>query len=127
MKKIKLALLCAASLLTTNAFSITNHEFSLGSSVQYELPPNDPQIFSNIFFWSIKAVCSVVSEGPESVLFVTMLHKNGVFNDNKLPEGSSMSIVVQPHDKFFITAVSGAKVELVNQGNQTLLANCSTA
>ena len=126
MRKFGAALICVVSLYTTSAFSTANHNFIQGLSVEYELPVNDPQVFSNIFFWTIKAVCTIVSETSENPLSVTMLRKNGLVNDLQLTQGDSMGLVVQPGDRLHITAVSGAKVELVNQGVKTVRASCST-
>ena len=126
MRKFWLPFFCALSFFTSNAFATTNHVFFQGLSVEYELPVNDPQIFSNIFFWTVKASCTIISGTPENPFNVTMLRKTGSVNEIMLTSGDSMDIVVQLGDKLNITAVSGAKVELVNHGNTSVKASCST-
>ena len=60
MRKIGFTLL-AAALLTPPAFATNEHVLRQGMGVEYELPANDPQIFSNIFLWSLKATCTISS------------------------------------------------------------------
>lgn len=126
MRKIGFTLLCAGSLLTTNAFSTTYSTFRQGLAMEYELPANDPLVISNILFWQIKAVCVITSENTGNPLSVKMLRKTGSVNDTLLATGESMGLTVQPGDIFNVTADSGAKVQLVNLGNKTIKATCST-
>ena len=126
MRKIGISLLCAGSLFSTTALSVTNHTFSQGPTVEYELPPNDPQIFSNVFFWEIKASCTIISEVSDNSIFVTMLRKTGAINDQPLSAGDTLGLMFQPGDKLHITATPGAKVELINQGTKTIKAICAT-
>ena len=126
LRKIGFSLLCGCGLFSTTAFSLTTHIFAQGMAIEYELPANDPQVFSNIFFWTLKATCTILSDTNENPISVKMLRKTGSVNDTQLTTGDSMGLVVQPGDKLNITAVSGAKVELVNRGSRTIKANCST-
>jgi hypothetical protein len=102
-----------------------NHIFTQGVGIEYELPVNDPQVFSNIFFWTLKATCIIVSDTAANPISVKMLRKTGSVNDTPLTTGDSLGLIVQPGDKINITAVSGAKVELVNHGNKTIKASCT--
>lgn len=126
IRKIGLALLCSCSLYNTSSFSMENHVFTQGVAIEYELPVNDPQVFSNIFFWTLKATCTIVSDSAANPISVRMLRKTGSVNDTQLTTGDSIGLVVQPGDKLNIIAVSGAKVELLNQGLQAIKASCST-
>jgi len=125
IRKIGLALLCTCCLYNTNSFSMENHIFTQGVGIEYELPVNDPQVFSNIFFWTLKATCIIVSDTAANPISVKMLRKTGSVNDTPLTTGDSLGLIVQPGDKINITAVSGAKVELVNHGNKTIKASCT--
>lgn len=127
MRKLGISLLCASGLWATSAFSTTEHLFSQGLAIEYELPANDPQIFSNIFFWTIKANCTIISESAENLISVKMLRKTGSVNSQQLTSGDTLEITVQAGDKLSISADSGAKVELVNLGHKTIVASCSTA
>lgn len=128
IRKIGFNLLCASCLLSTNAFSTGYHSFAPGMSIEYELPINDPQVFSNIFFWELKASCTILADAPNAPvnpLLVTMLRKKGSVNAIPLFTGEKMELSVQPGDKIDITADSGAKVELVNLGEKSIRASCS--
>ena len=127
MRKIGFSLLCAGGLFTTNVFSTTYHTFTQGLAVEYILPVNEPQVFSNIFFWKLKATCTIISELSENPLSATMLRKSGSINDIQLAAGDSMGLTIQAGDKLNVTADSGAKVELVNRGEKTVIASCATA
>lgn len=126
MRKVGLALLCAGGLFSATAFSITNHNFQQGLSVEYELPVNEPQVFSNIFFWTIKATCIVSSENYESNIGVSMLRKTGSVNEIQLTAGDSLVLTLLNGATLNITAESGSKVELVNKSDKVVKATCST-
>lgn len=125
LKKIGFALLCVVSACVTQAYATTNHVFTQGPAVEYELLPNDPQVFSNVFFWGIKATCTIISDVPNNVIAVKMLRKTGSVNDIQLNAGDGMTLLFQPNDKLYIYAESGAKVELMNLGDITIRASCA--
>lgn len=125
IRKMGISLLCAGSLLATNVSALTQHEFKQGLTVEYELPPNDPQVFSNVFFWTVKATCTVISEYADNTIFTTMLKRSGSVNGIPLTAPETMFLTVQPGEKLHISAESGAKVELVNVGLYTIKASCT--
>lgn len=127
MRKLGIALLCAGALFSSHAFSITEHVFTQGLAVEYEFTPNEPQVLSNIFFWTVKAVCTVISDVPDNAISIKMLRKTGSVNGIPLTVGDSTGLTINPGDKLNITADSGAKVELVNLGNVSIRASCTTA
>lgn len=126
-KKISVGLLCASSLLCgSNAFSANEHILSQGLAVEYQFPPNSPQVFSNIFFWTIKASCTVTSNTPNHYMAAKMLSKTGSVNGQPLNAGDETGLMSQPGDVLQITADPGAKVELTNRGTDTITASCTT-
>lgn len=127
IRKIGVSLLCAGSLFTTCAFSTSDHVFTQGLAIEYELPTNEAQTFSNIFLWTIKAVCTVISDAPDNPLTIKMLRKTGVVNGDPLKSGDLVNLIVHPGDKLYITADPAAKVELMNTGPQTIKASCASA
>ena len=127
MRKIGLTLLCASGLFSTPAFSITEHVLTQGLAVEYQFTPNEPQVLSNIFFWTIKAVCTVISDVPDNAISIKMLRKTGSVNGIPLTVGDSTGLMMNSGDKLNIIADSGAKVELVNLGNVAIRASCSAA
>lgn len=126
-RKIGFTLLCASGLLSASAFATNYHTFQQGLAIEYELPANAPQVFSNIFFWKIKATCVIISENTGNPLSVKMLRKTGSVNETPLETGESLGLTVQSGQTFNVTADSGAKVELVNLGDKAIKASCLTA
>ena len=124
LRQIGLILLCVSNILATPAFSMTEHLLVQGRPIEFALIPNDPQVFSNIFFWKIQAVCTILGETAAAPISAKMLRKTGTINETLLGTGDSSGLVVEPGDKLFITADSGAKVELVNLGEETIIASC---
>lgn len=113
-------------LASTHAFAIGSYTFQSGIPVEYELPPNEPQVFSNVFMWPVKASCKIISATPENTIAFRVLRKNGSVNDVKMSSGDQMTLVFYPNDVVHITAASGGKVELLNLGKNKISALCST-
>ncbi|ETO93531.1 hypothetical protein [Legionella oakridgensis] len=127
IRKMSTMMLCMAMLFMVNtSFATTVHPLVQGVSVDYDLPPQNPQIFSNVFFWTVKASCTIITEMPESAIVIKALSKTGSVNDMHLSAGQTVSIAVRNGDKFTISAASGAKVELTNQGEKNIVARCTT-
>jgi len=124
MRKIGFTLL-AAALLTPPAFATTEHILRQGLGIEYELPANDPQIFSNIFLWQVKATCIIISENTENSITIKMLKKTGTVNSIPLT-AEPMVLKVQSGEKLIITADSRAKVELINHGDKAIKASCTS-
>lgn len=127
IKKIGLTLLCLTTFIASHAYSATQqHSFIAGATLEYELPSKDPQIFSNIFFWTIQASCTIISDENLNHLSVNLLgKKTAMINSRTMSEGDSIRLTVQNGEVIQITASPGAKVELVNLGEKTIKANCS--
>ena len=126
LRKITAIIICAASIFTTSAYSTTQHVFTQGLAVEYEFPVNDPQVFSNIFFWTIKATCTIVSGAPESLISAKMLKKTGIVNGTTLATNETFTTTLRVGDKLNIVAIAGSQVELINLGTETIKASCTT-
>lgn len=121
------ALLAMSSLLaTTPAFAMGSYVFQSGIPIEYELPPNDPQVFSNVFMWQAKASCKIISTTPENTIAFRVLRKEGSVNGIKMSSGDKVTLVFYPNEIVRITAAAGGKVELLNTGNTKISALCST-
>lgn len=118
-------LLFVCNFFATTAFAGTTHVLSQGIGLDYELPPQNPQVMVNFLFAPIKATCTIVSDSLENPLEITMLKKSGVLNGSKLKQGESVEFLVQNGDVFVFTIESGAKVQLLNKGEEKIRANCS--
>jgi len=126
LRKITAIMICAASIFTTSAHSTKQHVFTQGLAVEYEFLVNEPQVFSNVFFWTIKASCTVVAGAPESLISAKMLKKTGIVNDIKLATNEKYTTTLKLEDKLNIVAIAGSQVELINLGTETLKVICTT-
>lgn len=124
IRKLSLAALCAVTLCHNVAFSATEHVFTQAPHFDFTLPSNEPQIFTNTFFWTIKSKCKIISNTLENPFSLTVLRKTGSLNGVKLSKGDSLDVIVNAGDSVFITADSGGRVELTNKGEQTITARC---
>lgn len=126
LRKIGFSLLCAAATLSTNVNSTIVNTLQPSMSIDYELVPNEPQIFINYLYWEIEANCKMITQDESDELFVEALAKQGKVNDVILAKGSSMTIPVHQGENLKITAESGAKVRITNLGQHTIKAVCTT-
>ena len=125
-RTIGVLLLGLGCILATHAFSATQHPFQLGPTIDYELPVNEPQVFSNVFMWTVKASCTINSTEANNIISFRVLRKTGSVNNMNLSSGETVTLILHPKEVVYITALPGAKVELLNQGRTTILASCST-
>lgn len=126
LRKIGFSLLCAASIVSANAYSVVTNIMQPSMSIDYELMPNEPQIFVNYLYWDLQANCIITTNDESNELFVEALAKQGTINDVLLVKGATMRVVVRQGDVLKINAQSGAKVKITNLGQNTIKASCST-
>lgn len=127
IRKLGLALLCATNIFASNLYAATEHLFNQASTYEFLLPANEPQIFTNTFFWTIESKCVIISDQEENPFSFTVLRKTGSLNGVPLAQGNSVDIVVHPGELLYITAASGGRVELLNRGENLVKASCSAA
>ncbi|KTD25462.1 Uncharacterised protein [Legionella lansingensis] len=126
LRKLGYSLFCAGTLFSSNALAINYHQLAIGMTVNYELPPNEPQEFINSWFWTITSTCIVHTKDNSDNIFIEVLKKSGKVNDIPLKQGDSLYMPVHNGDTFIIIADSGSKVRLTNQGFSILSASCSS-
>lgn len=127
LRKIGFGLLCAGALFSAGAVAMT-HSLPQGVSIEYQLPPNDPQMFANTFFWKITATCTIHSDSDESSeILAEGMNKQGSINGIPLAKGDSRVLEVHPNDTLVLSADSGAKVNLTNLSQHLIVASCSTS
>ena len=127
LRKISFGLLCLVTSFTCNSYAgeaSTAQQESL--TIDYDLPPNVPLVFSNYVFWTIEATCTMITEDQSDMLQVVALAKKGKINDRSLESGQSLQIEIHPYENLRISAESGAKVEITNLGEHVIKAHCST-
>jgi len=126
-KKLFTTLLAVGSLMiSTHTFSMNSYVFQSGLPIEYELPPNDPQVFFNIFMWPVKVNCKIISTTPENIIAFKVLRKDGSINNIQMSTGDQMTLIFYPNEVVRITAAAGGKVEMQNLGEQGITALCST-
>lgn len=120
---LKAAFFCLSTLLTAPALASNQY-----GPYEYILPVNEPQIIANISMWTVRADCIIISEEEEeaviNIINVKALYKKGAVNDIKLTRGDKMLVTVEPGEIMRLTAESGARVELTNQGEKDITARC---
>lgn len=78
LRKVGLSLLCFTSLLCGNTFAAEINTLQARSvSMEFDLPPNEPQNFTNYMFWSIEANCRMVLQDSNDVLYIVAQAKKG--------------------------------------------------
>lgn len=125
LRKLSLSLLFVAASLSPVAFSMEPHAIQQGITLEYDLPPNQPQLFINYTFWSIEANCKITGEDESDDLVAEALLKKGKVNGIPLTQGQMMNVTVHPGDNLLLSADSGAKVKITNLGAHTLKAICT--
>lgn len=126
LRKIGLTLLCATASLSTGLYAATSHVLKAGVTVEYDLPPNQPQEFINYMYWEVSANCKITTQDASNDLVAIAKAKKGKVNDIPLSKGDSLRLTVHNGDVIKLSAESGAKVEITNEGKHTIKATCST-
>ncbi len=125
IRKLGATLLCATILFSTQVFSATEYMLNQ-SSMEYPviLPPNEPQLITNTFFWTIQLTCTIISDTEDNAFSMSILRKSGSLNGIPLTKGDTMDLIVHPGDQLYVTAASGGRVELLNRSENALKASC---
>jgi hypothetical protein len=98
------------------------------SGIDFYFEPNQSQVFTNLFPWTLKATCQVdCDDSVINSMQAKILKKSGILNNNFLIENQSMCLNIHDGDKFSLIAPSGSKVEIKNTGDSTIKANCFVA
>jgi hypothetical protein len=126
-KQLTTALFCIGTLLSAPTYANNEHILQVTPSIDYNLPANEPQVFSNVFRWTINAECTMIKSDETSAILFKVLRKKGSINDITLSRGESLRLNIQPKEKFNISAIPGAAVELTNEGETTITAHCIEA
>lgn len=127
LRKISCGLLCMAAGFSTSTYSMEINTIQpQGLTVEYDLPPNDPQIFINYMFWAIEVTCKIIANDESDALNIVALAKKGKINDISIYAGQTLQIIVHPDENLNLSADSGAKVEITNLGLNLVKASCTT-
>jgi hypothetical protein len=125
LKKRMISLGFIFGLMMNACFAAKTVNLTLGSGIDFHFNVNEAQVFTNTFPWVLNVECTLqCDDSVKNTLEFTVLKKNGSLNDMPVYLGDTMSIDVQSMDKFKISAVSGARVQLINKGNASVSAVC---
>lgn len=125
IRKIGLTAFCLAASISSAAYAIPTHYLRPGLTLEYELPPNNPQYFVNYMFWTVEANCTIVTDDPSDVLFAEVVTRKAKLNESVLTEGQSINITVSGGQNLKIGADAGAKVKITNLGQSLVKAICT--
>ncbi len=122
MKKFLSVLLmfCMSSLWASTYLMPTS-----GTPIEYLLPPGEPLVVANQFYWTINAKCVVSSVAEENTLAVSFLRKTGTVNGQTLTEGDELNFILMNNEVLNIMAPPGSKVQLINLGSEEVRASCN--
>jgi hypothetical protein len=126
LKSLRIIVLSLTTLLSGHAVA-QDYMLTPGVGIEYELPPQQPQMFSNYLFWTVDAYCKIITEDVSNDLFIRAIVKKGKINDTVLIEGQTMLITVYPAERLKISADSGARVEVTNLGQHLVRVSCSSS
>ena len=127
LKKTHVGLFCATmmSFICSSYADTTQLSQATATTIEYELVPHVPQLFTNYLFWRIDATCVINTEDESDVFFIEALAKKGKINDTNLSKGESLRLTVHPNEIMYLSAESGAQVRMTNEGQHTVKATCS--
>jgi hypothetical protein len=126
LKKRMISLGFILGLLINASFAAKNINLTLGSGIDFHFKANQSQVFTNTFPWVLNVECTLYCDDAlHNALEFIVLKKNGSLNDMPVYVGDTMSMDIHPFDKFKISAVSGARVQLINKGEGEVTAICN--
>lgn len=129
LNKITLSLLCVAasvSIATNSHAEQKNNLLQLGTTIEYDLPPNEAQTFSNYTFWEVQADCKIVTQDESNVFYAVATAKKGKLNGVPWTKGDTLRLTLYNGETMKISAVAGAQVKITNEGEHLVKAICTS-
>lgn len=127
LKRFAYTMLCAATSIVPAAYAVSqNHMLQAGITVEYDLPVNSAQLFTNYMFWTVEANCKMISSDESDVLFIEAVAKKGKINDIPISKGETLRLTIHNGDVMKITADSGAQVRITNEGQNNIKTTCNS-
>ncbi|PJD95593.1 MAG: hypothetical protein CK426_02585 [Legionella sp.] len=123
-KKLALAILSATAISTPCMAVTINNSLQSWATIEYELQPNEAQVFSNYMFWPVEANCKISTEDDNNVLHAVALTKKGKLNDIPWIKGDTLRLTIHHGETLKINADPGAQVSITNEGLHAVKATC---
>ena len=108
--------ICALILLSSSAYA--QKTINLG--------PNESKSLTNHLLWTLNATCNIQGTKTKGKILVSIVEKTGRVNGKNLAKGQATSVNVKNNDSIAVSAESGATVNLVNLGTDSVQAVCYT-
>lgn len=126
-KTLRNSLILVVSLFCSVTFATNTHNFASGITMEVQLPPNQPQLFTNPVMWRVNGVCEVVSESNSNPIFFRMKKSHGILDNVDFYEGDTLYLTVDNGQKFNLGADARAKIEITNLGDVFMTLRCSNS
>lgn len=91
-----------------------------------KLSPNETKSLTNTYLWTINATCNIHGGQSKSKILVSIVESKGQVNGKHLSKGQATSVNVKNNDNISVSAEPGATVTLINLGENSVQAVCST-
>ena len=125
LKKIGLTLFFAATSISTSAYSVSNYTLLTATSMVFKFPPHEPQLLHNQLYWPISADCTISTKDHSDELQAKAIKNTGTVNGiNLIVNAGYFPIIVRSGEILHITAESRARIEIMNMGNEMVIAKC---
>lgn len=95
--------------------------------MDFPLPPNEPQPFTNPLLWKFVGYCIVISDVEKNPITFTIIKKKGSINNVEFTEGQSFDVVANAGERFDLIADGRARVEVVNHGSKAISIKCGNS
>lgn len=98
---------------------------SYAQQVNLKLTPKASKLITNHYAWTLNATCKIQANQPNKIR-VSIIQNTGKVNGRALSQGQATSMIVRNNQNISVSAEPGAKVNLINLGEDTVQASCST-
>lgn len=123
---IKIGLLLLVSFCCTS-LQAKEYDFASAVTMEIQLPPQEPQIFTNFLLWKVKGTCVVVSDEQSNPIYFRMQKSHGTLNNVDFAEGDSLYMTAENGQSFDLSADARARIEITNLGNIAFTLRCTNA
>jgi hypothetical protein len=90
----------------------------------HQFQPNQPEKFSNPFFWSVTIQCHAKFNNAQARFRATVKDKSGDVNGQHVKKGQVVYLTVSNGQKINLSASGWATVEITNMSNMPVTVTC---
>ena len=89
-----------------------------------KLSPQESKSLTNHYAWTLNATCNIQGTVKKGKILVSVVENKGTINGKDLSKGHATSIQLKTHSSISVSAEPGTTVNLVNQSNDPVEADC---